>query len=76
METAQCRFQKGDKDKFTDKFGQLNHGVFEQYDALPGVNQNGHCVQVQGYLVIAKPFGPDTGDVQCFVPAGKLERDV
>lgn len=77
METTSpcCRFQKGDKVKFIDKYGQLVRGTFEQYDALPAASQGAHVSQVQGYIVIAQPFGPEHGDVRCFVIAGELERD-
>lgn len=76
METqACCRFKKGDKVQFTSKFGDLVVGVFERYDAMPGVI-DGRVVDVQGYIVIGKPFGPDSSDVNCFVPAGHLEKAV
>lgn len=73
--TPCCRFHKGDKVKFIDKYGQLVRGVFEQYDALPAASNGTHVSQVQGYLVTAQPFGPEHGDVKCFVIAGELEHD-
>lgn len=71
MTDAERRFSKGDRVRWTDKFLQVQVGVLSHYETVPwgdGVKEVA--------VVIAQPFGPESGDVNCLVPESALRWEI
>lgn len=59
-------FREGDPVEFIDKYGVLVTGHFSHVDVRDNAEPLAH--------VIAQPFGPELGDIDCSLPISKLRK--